>query len=54
MPIAIPDFTDADRYGTGRETRADPRDGATALLRVNVPLVPAVARATAEGTGIAQ
>lgn len=52
MPIAIPDFTDADRHGTGLETHADPRDCATTLLRVNVPHVPAVACTAAEGTGI--
>lgn len=52
MPDAILDFTDAYRYGNGRETHADPRDCATTLLRVNVPLVPAVACTVAEGTGI--
>jgi len=45
---------DADRYGTGRETHSDPRDCATTRRRVNVPLVPADARAAAEGTGIAR
>lgn len=54
MPITIPDFTDTDRLGTGRETHADPRDCATTLLRVNVPLAPAVARTASEGTGIAR
>jgi hypothetical protein len=45
---------DADRYGTGRETRADPRDCATTLLRLNVPLVSAVARTAAAWAGIAR
>ena len=54
MPIAIPDFTDADRHATGRETHAAPRDCVTTLLRVNVPLAPAVARTASEGTGIAR
>jgi hypothetical protein len=54
MPVAIPDFTDADRHGTGRETHAAPRDCVTTLLRVNVPLAPAVARTASEGTGIAR
>ena len=44
----------ADRYGTGRETHADPRDGATTRWRVNVPLMPADARTAAEGTGTAR
>jgi hypothetical protein len=51
MPIAIPDFTDADRRETGRETYAAPRDRVTALLRVSAPLVPADARTASEGTG---
>lgn len=54
MPVARPDFIDAERHGTGRETHADPRDCATTLLRVNVPLAPAVARTASEGTGIAR
>lgn len=45
---------DADRYGNGRETHADPRYGATTRRRVNVPLVPAAARTAAEGIGIAR
>jgi hypothetical protein len=51
MPVAIPDFTDADRHGTGPQTHADPRGCATALLRVSAPLVPADARTASEGTG---
>ena len=54
MPVAIPDFTDTDRHRTGPETDADPRDCVTTLLRVNVPLAPAVARTASEGTGIAR
>ena len=41
----------AERHGTGRETHADPRDCATTLLRVKIPLVPSDARTVAEGTG---
>jgi hypothetical protein len=51
MPVAIPDFTDTDRHRTGPETDADPRDCATTLLRVKIPLVPSDARTVAEGTG---
>ena len=51
MPVAIPDFIDAERHGTGRETHADPRYCATTLLRVKIPLVPGDARTVAEGTG---
>jgi hypothetical protein len=54
MPLAIPDFTDADRHGTGPETHADPRDCVTTLLRVRIPLVPADARTAEEGTGSAR
>ena len=32
MPVAIPDFIDAERHGTGRETHAAPRDCVTTLL----------------------
>ncbi len=56
MPVAIPDFTDADRHGTGAGRRTPTRElrWATPLLRVNVSLVPAVARTAAAGTGIAR
>lgn len=54
MPITIPDFTDTDRLGTGRETHADPRDRVTTLLRVSVLPVPADGRTASEGTGSAR
>ena len=54
MPVAIPDFTDADRHGTGPQTHADPRGCATPLLRANVAHVPAVAGTAAAGAGTAR